>query len=69
MKNIETGILIAAFLLMAFLYVGVHKEPKQLKAEVKRLEAEVKRYEELYLNCQINHDLHMKSHEGAFQLN
>jgi len=62
MKNLTEAILIAAFLIMAFLYVGARNEAKRLKAEVKR-------YEELYLNCKINHDLHMKEHEGEFQFN
>jgi len=55
------------FILLIVLFVVIFAVISQ--REVDKLKSEADRYEELYLNCQINHDLHMKSHEGEFQLN
>jgi len=54
--------ILVIFVFLGYLALDARKEANAMKAEMKL-------YKELYLNCQINHDLHMKSHEGEFQLN
>ena len=54
--------ILVIFILLGYLALDAQKEANAM-------EAKVKRYKELYINCKINHDLHMKEHEGEFQLN
>lgn len=50
------------FLLILLAIVGYVAVDARKEANKQRLEA--KKWEELYLNAKLNHDLHMKQHEG-----
>ena len=54
-------------ILVIFVFLGYLALDAQKEANA--MEDEMKRYEELYINCKLNHDPHMKEHEGEFQLN
>lgn len=53
------------FLLIVLAVVGYVSVDARKEANKWKREAE--RYRELYLNCKINNDLHMKQHEGEFE--
>ena len=61
MKN---TIFILLILLLLFLWILLASKSKECNA----WKHEAEKYEELYLNCKINHDLHMEQHDGEFNL-